>query len=73
MLSLSAEGVKRVSRIAIPCDDLDTAREFYVNGVGCRFARAMEDRITLDFFSAQVVCLDFFRQPFKHFEGRDLE
>ncbi len=32
------------------------AREFYVNGLGCRLARVMEDRITLDFFGAQVVC-----------------
>lgn len=83
-----------------------------MNGLGCRFARAKEDRITLDFFGAQVVChlcpddidtdpemyprhfgmtfqnrvdfdrmleqakaagLNFFRQPFKRFEGCDDE
>jgi len=46
----------RVFHLAIPCADLDDAREFYVNGLGCRFARAKEDRITLDFFGGQVVC-----------------
>jgi extradiol dioxygenase family protein len=109
---LSTGRAERVFHLAIPCDDLDTAREFYVNGLGCRFARAKEDRITLDFFGAQVVChlcpddidtdpemyprhfgmtfqnrvdfdrmleqaraagLNFFRQPFKRFEGCDDE
>jgi len=46
----------RVFHLAIPCADLAKAREFYVNGLGCRFARTMDDRISLDFFGGQVVC-----------------
>ncbi|MDA8314911.1 MAG: VOC family protein [Acidimicrobiales bacterium] len=42
--------------LAIPVSDLDTARRFYVTGLGCKLARTYSDRITLDFFGDQVVC-----------------
>jgi hypothetical protein len=42
--------------LAIPCADLEAAREFYVDKLGCRLARSYDDRITLDFFGDQVVC-----------------
>ncbi len=42
--------------LAIPVSDLDTARQFYVTGLGCKLARTYSDRITLDFFGDQVVC-----------------
>jgi len=42
--------------LAIPCHDLDEARRFYVDRLGCRLARRYDDRITLDFFGDQVVC-----------------
>ncbi len=46
----------KVFHLAIPCRDLEEAREFYVDRLGCRLARRYEDRITLDFFGDQVVC-----------------
>lgn len=46
----------RVFHLAIPCRELDEAKEFYVDGLGCRLARRRDDRITLDFFGDQVVC-----------------
>ena len=42
--------------LAVPVKDLAEAREFYANKLGCRLAREYEDRITLDFFSHQLVC-----------------
>ncbi len=42
--------------LAIPAYDLDAARAFYVDGLGCRLARRYDDRITLDFFGDQLVC-----------------
>jgi len=42
--------------LAIPCDDLESAEEFYVNVLGCLRARKYRDRITLNFFGDQVVC-----------------
>ncbi len=45
-----------VFHLAIPARDLDEARHFYVDGLGCKLARRYEDRITLDFFGDQVVC-----------------
>jgi extradiol dioxygenase family protein len=42
--------------LAIPALDLDDARRFYVDGLGCTLARRYADRITLDFFGDQVVC-----------------
>lgn len=42
--------------LAIPCNDLEAAGEFYENVLGCTVARKYEDRITLDFFGDQVVC-----------------
>jgi extradiol dioxygenase family protein len=46
----------RIFHLAIPCANLADARNFYVNGLGCRGARTMDDRITLDFFGGQLVC-----------------
>jgi hypothetical protein len=42
--------------LAIPCDDLEAAGDFYVNVLGCLRARKYKDRITLNFFGDQVVC-----------------
>ena len=42
--------------IAVPVHNLDTARDFYVGGLGCKLARTYPDRITLDFFGDQLVC-----------------
>lgn len=42
--------------LAIPCDDLEAAEEFYVNVLGCLRARKYKDRIILNFFGDQVVC-----------------
>jgi extradiol dioxygenase family protein len=47
---------KNVFHLAIPCNDLDEAYEYYVKGLGCKLARRYDDRITLDFFGDQVVC-----------------
>ncbi|MCI0453743.1 MAG: VOC family protein [Candidatus Dadabacteria bacterium] len=45
-----------VFHLAIPCRDLEEARRFYVDKLGCRLARLYSDRITLDFYGDQVVC-----------------
>ena len=45
-----------VFHLAIPVRDLDDARRFYVEGLGCTLARLYPDRITLNFFGDQVVC-----------------
>jgi uncharacterized protein len=42
--------------LAIPSHDLDAARHFYVDLLGCHLARTYADRITLDFFGDQLVC-----------------
>lgn len=47
---------KNVFHLAIPCQSLEDACEFYVESLGCRLARQYEDRITLDFFGDQLVC-----------------
>lgn len=47
---------RNVFHLAIPCRDLQEARRFYVERLGCREARRYEDRITLDFFGDQLVC-----------------
>lgn len=47
---------KSIFHLAIPCRDLDEAKEFYVGQLGCRLARRYDDRITLEFFGDQVVC-----------------
>ena len=47
---------EKIFHLAIPCGDLDAARGFYVDGLGCSLARKKEDRITLDFFGGQLVC-----------------
>jgi uncharacterized protein len=45
-----------VFHLAIPARDLDDARRFYAEGIGCTLARRYADRITLNFFGDQVVC-----------------
>ncbi|MGH3763578.1 MAG: VOC family protein [Pseudonocardiaceae bacterium] len=45
-----------VFHLAIPARNLDEARRFYVEGLGCVLARRYADRITLNFFGDQVVC-----------------
>jgi extradiol dioxygenase family protein len=45
-----------VFHLAIPCQDLDAAYDFYVTKLGCKLARRYDDRITLDFFGDQLVC-----------------
>lgn len=57
-----------VFHLAIPTRSLESAEEFYINGLGCRLARKYSDRITMDFFGAQVVChlspdLDYSEEP----------
>ncbi len=47
---------KNVFHLAIPCDSLTKAEDFYVEKLGVRLARKYDDRITLDFFGDQVVC-----------------
>lgn len=48
--------VDNVFHLAIPCRDLEEARRFYVDQLGCLLARRYADRITLNFFGDQVVC-----------------
>ncbi|MGH2514640.1 MAG: VOC family protein [Ktedonobacterales bacterium] len=45
-----------VFHLAIPCENLDAAFDFYVTKLGCKLARRYDDRITLDFFGDQLVC-----------------
>jgi uncharacterized protein len=45
-----------VFHLAIPARNLNEARRFYVEGLGCTLARRYADRITLNFFGDQVVC-----------------
>ena len=47
---------RNVFHLAIPTLDLEAARGFYVDGLGCTLARRYADRITLNFFGDQVVC-----------------
>jgi extradiol dioxygenase family protein len=47
---------RNVFHLAIPTLDLEDARRFYVEGLGCTLARRYADRITLNFFGDQVVC-----------------
>jgi len=42
--------------LAIPCLDLDSTVDFYSGVLGCRLARRYEDRVTFEFFGAQLVC-----------------
>jgi extradiol dioxygenase family protein len=44
-----------IFHLAIPCGDLDEAWRFYVDTLGCTGTR-YADRLTLDFFGAQLVC-----------------
>ena len=47
--------VNNVFHLAIPCADLDTAKDFYEK-LGCKIVRRYDDRITLNFFGDQIVC-----------------
>ncbi|MEC4887653.1 MAG: VOC family protein [Scytonema sp. PMC 1070.18] len=47
---------KKVFHVAIPCKNLDEAEHFYVKKLGCKLGRKYSDRITLNFFSSQLVC-----------------
>lgn len=42
--------------IAIPCRELDETVAFYGGQLGCPHYRRYEDRVTFDFFGAQLVC-----------------
>lgn len=46
----------RIFHLAIPCRDLEKARQFYVEMLGAKLARTYDDRITLNFFQVQLVC-----------------
>ncbi len=45
-----------IFHLAIPCLDLDSTVDFYCGVLGCRLARRYEDRVTFEFFGAQLVC-----------------
>lgn len=47
---------RKIFHMAIACRDLDEAEDFYVKKLGCKLGRKYSDRITLNFFSAQLVC-----------------
>ncbi len=47
---------QRVFHLAIPCANLQDAKKFYQDGLGCVIAREYDDRITVNFFGDQVVC-----------------
>ncbi len=51
-----AAETRSIFHLSIPCQDLDEAKRFYVDQLGCRLARRYEDRLTLAFFGHQVVC-----------------
>lgn len=46
----------KIFHLAIPCRDIESAKDFYGSRLGCRVARVMHDRVTLDFFGDQLVC-----------------
>ncbi|MDF1795465.1 MAG: VOC family protein [Coxiellaceae bacterium] len=48
--------LQNIFHLAIPCIDLNVTEQFYMDGLGCKLARRYNDRITLNFFDAQVVC-----------------
>ncbi|KAF3885385.1 MULTISPECIES: VOC family protein [Nostocales] len=50
------EDNNKVFHVAIPCKDLDEAENFYVTKLRCKLGRKYSDRITLNFFSSQLVC-----------------
>lgn len=45
-----------IFHLAIPTHDLNAAKYFYIEVLGCCLAREYHDRITLDFFGDQLVC-----------------
>lgn len=59
---------RNVFHLAIPCNDLDEAYEYYVKGLGCKLARKYDDRITLDFFGDQLVCHKYSEKTIKNNE-----
>ena len=46
----------RPFHVAVPVDDLDRAREFYLDVLGCREGRSAEDWVDFDLFGHQFVC-----------------
>ncbi len=44
-----------IFHLAVPCADLDAIQGFYVDGLGCRLGRRMDDRVTIRFYDHQVV------------------
>jgi len=47
---------KSIFHLAIPCKDLDEAQDFYVRKLGCKLGRRSSDRISFNFFDAQLIC-----------------
>ncbi|MBO3461604.1 VOC family protein [Aetokthonos hydrillicola Thurmond2011] len=45
-----------IFHLAIPCRDLDEAQDFYEKKLGCKVGRRSPDRISFNFFSAQLIC-----------------
>ena len=45
-----------IIHIAIPCRDLREAEEFYGSRLGCEMGRKYRDRISVNFWGAQLVC-----------------
>ena len=45
-----------IIHIAIPCWDLEVAEDFYGRKLGCNIGRKYKDRISVDFWGAQLVC-----------------
>ncbi|HEY8023840.1 MAG TPA: VOC family protein [Burkholderiaceae bacterium] len=45
-----------IIHLAIPCRDLDETQNFYNSRLGFKLARRYDDRVTFDFFGAQLVC-----------------
>ena len=45
-----------IFHLAIPTHDLNDAASFYEGTLGCQIARRYADRITMNFYGAQVVC-----------------
>lgn len=46
----------RPFHIAVPVDDLDVSRAFYIGVLGCREGRSDEQWVDFDFFGHQFVC-----------------
>lgn len=46
----------RIFHLAIPCNDLQTTKDFYCQFDECSVAREYDDRVTFNFFGDQLVC-----------------